>query len=375
VIRPGRDFSVLLTAHFLFFVNFSQLILLPKYLLFLGMSPSQTGIVMGTFSVSVLVALPAVGLLSEMISRRILFMSGAFLMAVPTIVYPEITGMTPVLFILRMLQGIGFACAFGVAGAIVSEAHENSDKAFFLGMLTVAGLLTQAVGPVLGEYLIRAFGYGALFLSAFLFGIFSLCAAVFIRSGKSRSASEKKEISISYPMITATGVLGVVFGSMVIFLPPYLMTCGVNDSSPFFLGFVLGGLLVWTAFYRIFRARRGRGLWIFMSALLVIPLLYLGASDSLILFVISLLSGIGYGYLYPTLNAGMIDMNSQSKGMANALFVWSFNVGMLIASVGFGFLCDRAGYQQAFWLTAAVGFMILVVSGLVFKENELLSNN
>lgn len=370
MIRPGRDFSVLLTAHFLFFVNFSQLILLPKYLLVLGMSPSQTGIVMGTFSISVLAALPVVGILSDMISRRILFMTGAALMAGPTIFYPEISGMTPVLFILRVLQGIGFACAFGVAGAIVTESNADSDKAFFLGMLTVAGLLTQAVGPVLGEYLIRSSGYGALFLSAFLFGVLSFLAAAFIRSGTGRKISEKKEISLSFPLITATGVLGIVFGSLVIFLPPYLMTCGVSDSSPFFMGFVLGGLLVWTLFYRMLRARRGGASWILMSALLVIPLLYAGVPDAPVLFFISLLSGIGYGYLYPTMNAGMIGMNMTAKGMANALFVWSFNVGMLIASVGFGFLCDWAGYQKAFFITAVAGLIILMVSGIAYKRYE-----
>jgi MFS family permease len=369
VIRISRDDLIILSAHFFFFLNFSELILLPKYLILIGLSPAETGMVMGSFSVAVVAALPVVGLMSEAVSRRWLFMAGSVLMALPTVFYPEMTGMTAGLFILRILQGAGFACSFGITGAIVSDNSPTESK-YLLGVLTVVGLLTQAVGPTLGEYLISVSGYHALFFSAALFGLVAGGLAFLLPTRASAYPGRRGDMHYNSGSLISTIVLGVIFGSMVIFLPPYLVTRGVNNSSPFFLGFVLGGLLVWTVFYRMFRARRGRALWILMSVLLVIPLLYARAPGFLALFAVSLLSGIGYGYLYPTLNAGMIEMNRTAKGMANALFVWSFNVGMFLASVGFGYLCESAGYQKAFLLTAVAGFIILVMSGLAYKRYE-----
>jgi MFS family permease len=326
---------------------------------------------MGAFSLSVVISLPAVGFLSDMISRRILFMTGSLLMAVPTIFYPEARDMGAGLYILRALQGVGFSCAFGVAGAIVSESRGGADGTFFLGMLAMAGLLSQAVGPALGEYLIRISGYEALFRTAFLFGTLSFCASLFLGPGMHRRIPDRKGVRLSYPVLAATSVLGVVFGSMVIFLPPYLMTCGVNDSSPFFVSFVLGGFFVWTVFYRALKVRQGSALWMIMSLLLVIPLIFIRTAGSLVMLItISLIGGIGYGYLYPTLNAGMIGRNPASRGMANALFIWSFNVGMLAASIGFGYLCESAGYEKAFLMTAAAGFMLLAVSGVAYKTYE-----
>ncbi|PKN96368.1 MAG: hypothetical protein CVU43_21055, partial [Chloroflexi bacterium HGW-Chloroflexi-5] len=109
------------------------------------------------FTVSVVIALPVVGLISETLSRRLLFMLGSAFMALPTMFYFDVKGMGMELFILRILQGIGFSCAFGVTGAIVSDNSSASDGKYLLGILTVVGLLTQAIGPSLGEYLINAF--------------------------------------------------------------------------------------------------------------------------------------------------------------------------------------------------------------------------
>jgi hypothetical protein len=37
---------------------------------------------------------------------------------------------------------------------------------------------------------------------------------------------------------------------------------------------------------------------------------------------------------------------------------------MLIASVGFGFLCEKAGYETAFQAVAFLGFLCMLVTGL-----------
>lgn len=369
--KTTRDYLIILSAHFFFFLNFSELILLPKYLLLLGLEPLEIGMVMGSFSVAVMMALPVVGLVSETLSRKFLFMLGSALMALPTFLYPYIEALGPGLFSLRVLQGVGFACAFGVAGALVSDGISVSGRRQLLGILTVVGILTHALGPALGEYLIQASGYPALFWSAALFGLVSCGISLFIPSRVSGGLRGISDVRLAFWPFVSTALLGVIFGSVVIFLPPYLVMQGVNNSSPFFIAFVLGSILVWTVLHRRIRRLRDEAAWVVSSLFLVLLLAFVGSVDRpSMLCVLSLLFGVGYGYLYPTLNAAVIEANTSLKGVANSAFVWSFNVGMLLASVGFGSLCDLVGYEAAFRAVAVLGGVLLAAAGVVGHEKQ-----
>ena len=142
--RVSREYLVLLGIHSFFFLNFSELILLPKYFLTIGFGPSVIGLLMGSFSVSVLISLPAAGLLSERLPRKALFMAGTVLLAVPTLFYETFSGCLGALFLLRILQGVGFASTFGITGAMVVETGVPSERKLLFGILTVTALRNEA---------------------------------------------------------------------------------------------------------------------------------------------------------------------------------------------------------------------------------------
>ena len=369
--RLSREYLVLLGAHFFFFLNFSELILLPKYFLEIGLKPSTIGLLMGAFSISVLVSLPAAGLLSEKIPRKALFMAGTVLLAAPTMLYGMFSDSLYGLFMLRILQGIGFSSAFGIIGAMAAEAGDPGERKLLLGILTVAGIMTHAIGPTLGEFLIRSWGYSALFASAGSFGLFAFLLSCLLPLRISSDWSGLRGVNMAPALGTASLVLGAVFGSVIVFLPPFLMIRGIPDSSPFFISFVSGSILVWTVLYRRIRALSGGISWSVSSGLLVLLLLCIPWVDQELVFIgLSLLFGVGYGYLYPTLNASMIAVNPNHQGIANALFVWSFNVGMLVASVGFGYLCEVIGYVAAFQTVGVTGVCLMMVLGVVRKKDD-----
>lgn len=369
--RSNREYLILLGAHFFFFLNFSELILLPKYFLTAGQKPSTIGLLMGAFSVSVLASLPAAGLLSEKVPRKALFMAGTMLLALPTTLYTMFSGHLVGLYVLRILQGMGFSSAFGIIGAMVAAAGDPGERKRLLGILTVAGIMTHAIGPVLGELLIRLWGYHALFASAAAFGVVSFMLSCMLPSHGSGDQPGLAGLTMAPVLCAASMVLGAVFGSAIIFLPPFLMTRGVTDSSLFFLSFVLGSLLVWTVLYRKIRTLPGWALWATSSVLLALLLLFVPWAYRGGMFAgLSLLFGIGYGYLYPTLNASMIAANPGHQGVANAIFVWSFNVGMLVASVGLGFLCEAVGYGAAFQTVGVTGFCLIMVLGVTRNKDD-----
>ena len=363
--RFTRERLILLTAHFFFFLNFSELILLPKYFQHIGISPSKIGMLMGAFSISVLTSLPVAGIVSERISRKALFITGAALMALPGALYGCFSDRLSALFLLRVLQGIGFSCAFGIIGAMVAQGADTAERKYLLGILTLVGISTHALGPVLGEYLIGRYGFHAFFLSATVLGM-AASGLGFLLPPHVLGSFQRIHAMKFIPWISASSVvLGVIFGSVAVFLPPYLLTRGVMNSSLFFIPFVLGSLFMWTIIYPLIRAWPETTLRIASSVLLVLLLACIHLADAMYVFVfLSLLFGIGYGYLYPCLNACLIEANPASEGLANALFVWCFNLGMLIASVGFGFLCEKAGYETAFRMVAFLGFLCMIVTGM-----------
>ncbi|MGC9324904.1 MAG: MFS transporter [Desulfomonilia bacterium] len=362
---PGKNgkFLVILFANFFFFLNFSQLLLLPKFIVHLGLSPGDIGLIMASFSISVLVALPIVGIVSEKIPRRYLFVSGAVLMFLPTYFYLYVDGMGPLIFSLRICQGVGFASAFGISATMVFDSAPESERRYLLGILTASNITTHALGPVFGEYMIHAYGYDMFFSSAACIGCVSCIIGLFLPGGSSSEKNTRREAGAVLSLLGATVILGAVFGSAVIFLPPYLMAVNVGNSSPFFVSFVAGSMVVWVLLYRVLKRLNEKLVWAgAVLSMIALPASFIHAGGGMLLWGLSLLFGAGYGYLYPTLNASIMGTFPMMRGVANSLFVWSFNLGMLGASIGFGLMSDLYGYRISFILTAAFGLSLLLIT-------------
>lgn len=357
------SFPALLIANFFFFMNFSQLMLLPKYMVHLGLSPADIGLVMGTFSISVLAALPLVGLISERIQKRAVFVCGAGLMCLATPFYTYTGGFGSHILVLRIIQGVGFACAFGITAAMVFDIVKVSQRRYLLGILTVSNISTHAIGPAFGEYVIRSYGYGTYFFSAAVFGFIACIAGSFLPGKIFVRRKVPFSLGKGLPYMAATMILGIIFGSCVIFLPPYLMTKGMTDSSVFFIAFVCGSLIVWAFLYKVLRRIGDRSAWIMTVILLIsLPVGVSRIGTTWVLGILSGLFGMGYGYIYPTLNAMFIDTYPRMRGIANSAFVWSFNLGMLFASLGFGGLSDVMGYGNSFLVSALLGLSLVFVA-------------
>ncbi len=363
VTRFTRERIILLAAHFFFFLNFSELILLPKYFAHLGLHPFRIGVLMGSFSLSVLMALPVAGLVSERMPRKFLFIAGAALMAFPSALYMGFHKSFSALVILRILQGIGFSCTFGIIGAMVSRGADARERKYLLGILTVVGISTHALGPALGEHMIGRYGYGMFFSSAAAFGLAAFAAGFLLAHEKDGQAVNRDGFHAPPDTTALSVILGVVFGSVVVFLPLHLAGVGVTDSSLFFVPFVMGSFLMWTLIHRFIRSWSDAAARIASSALVALPLACMAwAGGVFALMALSLAFGVGYGYLYPALNAAFINANPASQGRANALFVWAFNLGMFAASLGFGYVSELTGYAGAFAWLAYLGFACMAMA-------------
>ncbi len=358
-----RSFLIIVVASFFFFLNFSELILLPKYIVHLGLSPADIGLVMGAFSITVLITLPLVGIFSERLSRKYVFIAGAALLCLATPFYALVQGMGPLVFALRVIQGIGFASAFGILGAFVFDIAAPGSRRYLLGILTAINISTHAIGPALGEYIIHARGYPLFFYTAAGLGFVGVIAGFFLPGAARTERIPSFSLTRGLPHMAAALVLGTVFGSQVVFVPPFLLTRGIDDSSLFFVSFVTGSLMVWSFLHKLLRGAGDVRAWIIsLVFMLVFPLAVPFFEGRVSLMALALVFGIGYGYLYPTLNAYLLDIYPGARSLANSLFVWSFNLGMLVSSLGFGAVSAALGYETAFLVSGILGLSMLALT-------------
>jgi MFS family permease len=131
----------------------------------LGSSEAGVGLAIGSFSVTTLVLRPLVGRWVDRRGRRPLLVGGAALFAVLVLghyVVPSLAG----LVVLRLLLGAAEAAYFVAGFAALADLAPPGRSGEALSVNSLALFSGLTVGPVLGELLMRAGGFGAAWAGA-----------------------------------------------------------------------------------------------------------------------------------------------------------------------------------------------------------------
>ena len=105
----SKNFYLITIANFFLFCNFSSFFLLPLFIKELGGNEANIGFIMGSFGVTSLGSIPIVAFLIDKYGRRSFMLFGAIVMFLSSLSYLYVRELSPIFYILRMLQGVGFA--------------------------------------------------------------------------------------------------------------------------------------------------------------------------------------------------------------------------------------------------------------------------
>jgi len=359
----SRDFYLVTAANFVFFLNFASFFLLPVHLKTLGVTERTIGYVMGTGGFAGLCVLPFLGSLLDRVGRRHFITAGALTMALASYAYIVVPGTSPLIYLLRILQGASFTSAFVTASTLAVELAPLERRGEALGIFGISTLTTHAVAPALGEIVARRLGFAALFAIA---GTLGLCAAALTlrirvaadvvrpaaRSARARRLPHGTTLWLGAATMVACG-LG--FGAVLTFVPTFVHTIALERVAPFFISYtaaavgvrlVLGGL----------SDRVGRRRVLLPSIVsLAVSVLVLGRVHTITeIVLVGLLFGAGQGMVYPTANALMVDLSGpENLGRVQTLFSGSFSVGVAASAFIFGGVIERFGYSVMFTTAAA----------------------
>lgn len=358
-----------------FFIYFSASVfyLFPLYLDSFHPSKSRVGLIMGIHSVTAILVRPLFGRVLDKRGGRIVAIVGMLVMiaSMPGFYLLQSAGLLAIL--LRALNGVGWGVATTALLAICSDLVPPAQMAHSLGIIGVAGIVSQAVGPTVAEEILRHHSFNAVFTVSLVTLAAALLCIVPIKGEAApktaRSKVEQKPSIVVYPLfilfiIAAMPVThGAARGTVLNFIALYGASLGFGRIGPFFLAFSAAAIITRFGLGGI-SDRYGRKSVILPSAVLIgLNLFWIAGLHSYWAFVVTgFIAGLGQGMIFPALSTYLIDfLGRENKGLALGLYLSLFDVGMGLGSPVFGWISDVSGYRSMY---IAAGCLILLLTAL-----------
>jgi MFS family permease len=366
-----RRFAVLLAAQACFGYSFSSFFLLPKYLASeLRAGPAEIGLLTAANGAAAVVFMFAMGVMVDRFGRRRFLTAGALLMAAASGAFAAVDEMGPLIYGLRLLQGLAFSMAF-VAGATLAVDQAPPERlGQTIGIFGLTMLAMNAVAPAAMEEMAASGGWPAAFAAAA--GGALLCALLSLRvhEGPHRADVEAGLASLwqlarrpeQIRAAVVISLVGACFGTLFVFHQLYALELGITRVRVFFIAYALAAMFARIALGdlgdRLGRHRVASVMLVFYGcgSLGMIALADTGLAPLGALF------GLAHGIFYPTYNATVVAASgANERGKVMALFQGWFNAGLAGGSFLLGFVADARGYPAVFCLAALGVFVALGV--------------
>ena len=147
--------------------SFGSFFLFPLFVTSVGGSEADIGIVMGAFALSSVLCRPWISEMIDRIGRKRSCTIGGIIMSILPLTYlffrGDLNSFYLYLIIARILHGVGFAIYFTGVFTYISDIVPQKRLNEGLGMFGITGLAGLALGPVVAELVISAFGFSSFF--------------------------------------------------------------------------------------------------------------------------------------------------------------------------------------------------------------------
>lgn len=371
------NFTLIIVANFFFFSNFSSFFLLPLYIKQLGGTEADIGFIMGSFGITSLGAIPFVTYLIDRYGRKPFMLFGALLMLISSLLFLALSDLSKLIYLFRMLQGIGFAFFFTSAATSAADIVPISRRAQGLGIFGAFTILSYAIGPTLGEFILNRFGFEHFFIIASSFSIIAVILILFSSITQFEKSVERfglgffrLVVSKRYSLILLTNLLlAGGLGSVLNFISAFLKEKDIGVYN-FFVVYALT-----VTFVRVFGGRAsdvfGRkkvaapSLIIFSISIAAIVFI----NSGLMAIVISFLFSFSYGMLYPVLTALVIDKaRPDERGKAMGAYNACFSLGINFLAFPFGIIAKHYGFNTMYLTSAFLVLISFLIFTLYYKD-------
>ena len=377
----NRRFLTGLAGFFFLFLTVSLFFLFPLYLEGMGASEGRIGLIMGMNSLAVILVRPLVGRTIDRSGRKRLSLIGIFiqLLVFPFYLLVRDAGWLPL--VLRAVTGVGWGVGMTAIITMCSDLAPAHRLAHSMGIIGIAGLLSQALGPLIGEEIIRVWGFQGIFFACIGFAAVSFLCILMTREtiGTDRNTgggSLDGLRGLPVVIVVLIGALpllhGAVRSAVVYFVPLFFKSVHIERIGPFFVAFSAAAILTRLGIGGL-SDRFGRKR-VILPAVLIISLnliLLTFTRNPLMVVVTGFVGGFGQGLLFPALSTYIIDiLGYKNKGLAISLYLTLFDLGIGVGSPLFGWISDVHGFRIMYWTAAAAFVLVMAVFILKTPDSE-----
>lgn len=353
----------------------------------LGATSATVGLVVSAFAAAQLVTQVPMGRISDRIGRLYMVVAGFALMAVAASLYNF--AYEPKQFIvLQAIAGTGAGCLWPPVLAMLSETTGAEERGRVMGTFNTVFFLGVGLGPLLGGYIASTFGHNA---------VFNVWAAIAVAGGLVCLLTVKDSVRVPR---AARGTPSALIEAVPLirqgYWPTFVAGCVVRSRGGICASFnnallplyavslfaatpsMIGGLMfihgLGLAFFNIpggiVSDRKGRRLPAVIGSLVATAgvIWYAAATGYWALFAAVALAGAGSAFSTPAVAALTADVSDPHRsGEAFGYFLTSFNVGMVLGALVFGFVADALGLWGGVvaWGMTSLAFSLV---GLVIRE-------
>lgn len=365
-----RRFLAITLVNFFTASNLGAFYLFPLFLVENRGTPADIGYMMGVFPMASVLSRPLISELINRLGRKRAYALGCLIMLTMSLTYLAFSGDIKnfylSLLVVRAIHGVSggltFTAGFTYACDIIPENRMNEG----IGLYGASGLLGFAIGPAIGETIIRHRGFSDYFLSTAILPTIGLLFLLLLpetyvheRSQESQTffavLRRTKIIIVAVLML----ILGIGVASTSGFASLFAQSRGIPFVSSYFLaysGAAVAMRLLGGRFVDIVGESRviphalavcGMGLLILIFVKSVLCLVFAG-----------LVSGAAHGILFPSLNTMALRnevLGQRAKILA--IVTGSFDAGVFMGSVALGQVGNYLGFPAIF-LTAGLIFLV-----------------
>jgi len=318
---------------------------LPSYLTSLG-GEDHKGLIIALFTITAGISRPFSGKLADTVGRLPVMYIGTFACVVCSLLYPQLAFVSGFLA-LRFFHG--FSTGFKPTGtsAYVADIVPDGRRGEAMGTLGICLSIGASASPPLGSWLVKQYDINAMFYASAVLAVLS----VLILTSLKETLNEKQPFRLAHlkvgrqdifdPLALPAAIVMIFcyisYGVILTLVPDLSDHLGVENRGTFFTIFTLASVSTRLSAGK-FSDRLGREPVLKASALLIaIAMVAFAMADSKpMLYLASVLFGLGNGIFSPAINAWTVDLGDPGrKGRALATMYISLEIaiggGALIA--------------------------------------------
>jgi MFS family permease len=367
-----RAFLLLCLSHALFTASFNMMLPeLPAYLSSMEGGAGHKGLIIALFTLTAGISRPFSGKLADTIGRLPVMYIGVFACVICSLLYPQLAFVSGFL-ILRFFHG--FSTGFKPTGtsAYVADIVPDGRRGEAMGMLGICLSIGASASPLLGSWLVQHYhNPNPMFYAS---AVLAVCSMVVLMNLK-ETLVEKQRFRFSLlrvnkedifdPLALPAAVTMIFcyfsYGVILTLVPDLSDHLGVANRGIFFMLFTLSSIST-----RFFAGKisdqLGRVPVLKFSAILIgISMLAFARADSPnMLYLASVLFGLGNGIFSPAINAWTIDLGDperKGRALATMYIALEIAIGGGAALAGWYFADDWKRMPEVFYFAAAMSFV------------------